>query len=217
MKETEIAKYFIDYLSEYDLYFEVPTFNIDIVAKSGNILIACEVKTSLNFKVIEQAERNSPYFHYSYICVPLSRDMGFAVRICRMLGIGILVVDIKGKRDFKGTVMEWLRPRLNRSAHQLSKHVKLPEYSKRSIAGAPSSAGTTITAFKQTCDNITRYLRRHNGASLKEVYSAIETHYSSFSGAKACLYKWIDKGVITDFYIQNGNVYLTKDAIERNN
>ena len=47
MKESDLAKFFIDYLSCYDLYFEIPMLNVDIVAKHNNILMAFEVKTSL--------------------------------------------------------------------------------------------------------------------------------------------------------------------------
>ena len=52
MIEVELAKYFTDYLSNYDLYFEIPLFLTDIVAKNGNILMSFEVKNTINFKVI---------------------------------------------------------------------------------------------------------------------------------------------------------------------
>jgi hypothetical protein len=207
MKEVDVAKYFTEYLSNYDLYFEIPGLHVDIVAKSENILIACEVKRSLNFKVIEQAARNCHWFHYSYICVPKSKDMSFAMQICEQFGIGVLVVDIT--RSLKGYVCELKKPRLNRHAHKMIKYVELPEMSKRSIPGASGSDGTTITPFKETVENITRYLRRHNGAPLREVYDNVATHYSNFFAARSCLYQWINKGIIKDFYINKSCLYLS--------
>jgi len=202
MKETELAKKFIDYLSCYDLYFEIPTRNVDIVAKSGILLMAFEVKTMLNFKVIEQAFYNIQYFHYSYICVPNPKgNIGFQQRICEKFGIGIL-----GHNEIMG-VRELCKPRLNRKA--LTKYVKLPEYSKRSIAGAPSNSGTTITAFKHTIDNMEKYIRRHPGCSLKECISEVSHHYGSESTAIASIYKWLNNGVITEFQLINGKLNPT--------
>lgn len=210
MKETEVAKYFIEYLSDYDLYFEIPNLNVDIVAKSGNILMSFEVKRHLNFKVIEQAVKNYHWFHYSYICVPRSKDMGFAAKICEHFGIGILVVDITGRRHLAGYVCEYQKPRLNRNAQKLKSYIHLPDYSKRSIAGASGSDGTTVTPFKETVENITRYLRRHNGALMTEVYENAATHYQSFSAARSCLYQWCRRGVIKDFYIDKSRLYLSE-------
>ncbi len=63
MTEAELAQKFVEYLQDqYELYFEVE--GVDIVAKNGHILIAVEVKTSLNFRVIEQAYK-SKVFNYA--------------------------------------------------------------------------------------------------------------------------------------------------------
>ena len=208
MKETELAKHFIKYLSCYDLYFEIPRLNVDIVAKHGALLMAFEVKTALNFRVIEQALDNMYYFNYSYICVPQSHQ-GMALRICQDYGIGVLMVHVIGDYVW-GDVYERVKPRFNRSSYKLRRFVALPEFSKQSIAGAAGCDGTTVTPFKNTVNSITKYLERHNGASFKEVYENTEVHYSTLSAAKSSLYTWIRSGVIKDFYFDNGKLYLSQ-------
>jgi len=210
MKEKELAKYFIDYLSCYDLYFEIPMLKVDIVAKHNNILMAFEVKTSLNFRVIEQAAYNYNWFNYSYICVPWAQNMNFAKRVCSLFGIGILTIHVSGNMAW-GDVNEYLKPVLNRSAHSLKRNIKLPEYSKRSIAGASGSDGTTITPFKITVENIVEYIKKNPDPTIKEVFENVETHYHSFSSARSSLYQWVRNGVIKEFYFDNGIVKLNND------
>lgn len=206
MKETELAKHFIKYLSCYDLYFEIPQLNTDIVAKHGNILMAFEVKTAFNFRVIEQALDNTHYFHYSYVCVPQT-NKNLAFRICQDYGIGVLMVNVVGDMVW-GNVYERVKPRLNRNAHKMKKYVKLPEFSKQSIAGAAGCDGTTITPFKNTVQSIVKYLQRHDGASFKEIFDSVDVHYNSLSATKSCIYKWVNNGVINEFEIKNGNLFL---------
>ena len=202
MKEVELAQRFIEYLSDYDLYFEVPPKNVDIVAKSAGIVTAFEIKTSLNFKVLEQVRSNALRYHYSYACVPSVRNYHFQAEICSHFGIGLLMFN-----PILDKVIEVVKPRLNRKVW--ADVLNPPEYCKRSIAGTPSSAGTTVTAFRNTIDQIVRYLARHNGATIKDVYDSVTLHYNSLSSTKSCLSKWIDNGVITEFYIDKGRLYLT--------
>ena len=142
MTEVELAKNFIFYLQDsYDLYYEVR--DIDIVGKAGNILIGVEVKTSLNFKVIEQAYNNQPSVNYSYVAVPWSKNMDFKRQICESFGVGILTF-----RPYNRTfwhVEEYLKPKFIRKAH--TKWFKPHPDFKRSIPGSPSGPGV-ISAFK---------------------------------------------------------------------
>lgn len=201
MTEIDLAKKFIEYLSCYDLYFEVGTVSgcVDIVAKNGPILIAYEVKTSLNFQVLEQAKRNRHNFHYSYICVPYPKGgINFQRELCQMLGIGILTW-----RQWDG-VIEWLAPEFNRKAW--AKHVRLHEYQKNSIAG--SSSGGRATPFSITVDNMVKFVKRHPGCSIKEMISGISHHYHSDSGAISSTYQWLRRGVIDQIILEKGRLYL---------
>lgn len=204
MKETEIAQDVVNYLSDYDLYFEV--YDVDIIAKLGNILTAIEVKINLNFKVIEQAYRNKTMHHYSYIAVPYARDRQFAYGICRDYGIGVLEVKycpIRGKFQY---VHETVRPKLNRKA--FTKHIKLTQEDKKSVPGASGSDGTTRTSFKITLEEMERYIKRHQGCTFKELFDNIDHHYSGFTSARGSTYQWIKRGVIKNIYVKNGKLYL---------
>ena len=82
----------------------------------------------------------------------------------------------------------------------IKKHLT-PE-KKENIPGATGSDGTTITAFKMTVDEMERYIQRHPGCTLKEMFSKIDHHYSSFSSARNSTYQWIRRGVVKNIYIE---------------
>ena len=212
MKETELAQYFIEYLSCYDLYFEVGALSgcVDIVALSGKIMIAYEVKTSFNFKVIEQAVGNKQAFHYSYVCVPYAKDNYFQIKICEDYGIGVLVYNQYGRYNIKHDILEKVPAKLNR--HAITKHNRLHEYQKRSIAGCASS-GDRITPFKITVENMLRFVRVHPGCTIKEMMSGISHHYGSDKAAISTTYQWLNKGVIKGIELKDRKLYRVFDTV----
>ena len=204
MKETELAQDIITYFDKFDLYFEI--WDVDIIAKSGNIITGVETKTTLNFKVIEQAFRNKSYCHYSYIAVPFAKNRSFQYQICKDYGIGILEATYS---EFNGKlcdIRERVKPKLNRMA--VTKNLPLTDESKKSIPGASGKAGTTITAFKITVQNMEYYIARHPGCTFKELFNNIDHHYSSFSSARGSIYEWMRRGIIDTIYSSNGKLYL---------
>ena len=136
--------------------------------------------------------------------------MNFQGKICELFGIGVLVYDPQG---YKGFITEYIKPKLFRHPKGISKYINdcLHPYLKQNVPGASGSYGTTITPFKITIEGITRYLRHHNGALLKDVYDNVDTHYGSLAGAKSALYQWIRKGIIKDFYIEKSRLYLSEN------
>lgn len=202
MTEAELAKNFIFYLQDsYDLYYEVN--DIDIVGKSGNIIIGVEVKTSLNFKVIEQAWNNQYCLHYSYVAVPWSKNMDFKMRICSMHGIGVLTFRSHNGKFWE--IREEIKPKFHRKAYT-KWFVPSPDF-KRSIPGSPSGPGV-ISAFKITVENIERYVKRHPECTIKELFENINHHYSGLSSMKNCIYKYIRDGVIKGIGVENSKLYL---------
>jgi hypothetical protein len=199
MKETELAEKFIAYFSDFEIYKEVPAAGIiDFIVKNGIISMAVEVKLSLNFEVIEQANRNKYYCDYSYIAVPMPKKKGFAFDICAMLGIGVLTYDVFG-------VKEIVKPTRNRR-HKFYA-IELKDYMKRSVAG---SQNDRMTPFKATIENMVRYIEMYPGCTLKQCLENVDFHWSNISSAKACVYKWITEGVIKEFRIEN-NVLILND------
>jgi len=202
--EASIALKFIKYFEDnnYEVYKEVGVWGniIDFVAVSGCIKIAVEVKTSLNFKVIEQAYRNLKYFNYSYIAVPLSHNH-FAEKICKDYGIGILYL-MRGGDRFGSMILEDVKPKLNRKRSP----VKLCEYMKNSVAG---SQNNRITPFRNTITEIVHFLEC-NGRKydFKKCMDNVQHHYNTISSAKANIYQWCKNGVITEFSVEKGILYL---------
>jgi len=207
MKETELAQKFVDYLSDFDLYFEVDYYrSVDIVAMNGRISAAYEVKTTFNFKVLEQAIENAKHFNYSYIAVPEFKDGFIQLRLCRDYGIGLLMYDNKhGYHD----VREWIHPRLNRHVDNDSLIEFFRPENKLSKPGAQSGDGEKITAFQITVDNAVRYVQRHPGCKIKEMINEISHHYSSDKLACTNIYGRIYQGVIKELRIDHGKLYLT--------
>jgi len=206
MKETELAQKFVDYLSGYDLYFEVDYFRcVDIVALNGITSSAIEVKTTFNFKVFEQALGNRNHFNYSYIAVPSFNDWFIQQRLCKDYGIGLLLYD--GRRGYE-EVREIVHPKLNRHANNKRLIERLHERNKRSLPGSKSGDSGKITAFGCTVENAVRYVQRHSGCSMKEMIDNIGHHYDSNMIARRNIYTWIHKGVIADIIFQGGKLYI---------
>ena len=198
MTEIELAEKFIAFFGpEYEIYKEVPGYGIiDIVAKSGPITIAVEVKVRLDFRVIEQAKNNMQYCTYSYIAVPASVRKSFGYQICRDYGIGVLSCR-------ESCINEEVIPKINRKRKYYLLH--LEEYMKRSVAG---SRNDRITAFKATIERMTLYIKQHPGCTLKECLEKIDFHWGNIYSAKGSVYQWIRRGIITEFKLENGKLIL---------
>lgn len=204
MKETDLAKYFIDYFSCYDLYFEVDYGRcIDIVAINDKISIAVEVKTSFNFKVLEQAIGNCKRFNYSYVAVPEFKDDRFQKKLCEDYGVGLLTL----QSGYGNPIRNCVQPKLNRHASRNKLIPYLHEFSKTSIAGSKSGDGGKITAFGITVDNLERYVERYKGCTIKEAVDKISHHYGSNKAACASIYSWIRTGIIKSVRYENGKLF----------
>lgn len=204
MKETELAQKFVEYLSCFDLYFEVDfRRSVDIVAIEGNISMAFEVKTTFNFKVLEQAVENAKHFHYSYICVPNFFDSMFQRQLCRDYGVGLLVYE----KSYSHQVEERISPRLNRHASISALKKRLSEENKKSIPGSKNGASGKITSFGVTVENLCFYVRRHPGCTIKEAIESISHHYSSPQSARSNILRWIKEGVIDGVTIEDGKIF----------
>lgn len=212
MKETELAQFFVTYLSCYDLYFEVDFHRcVDIVGiLDRKISIAVETKLHLNFEVIEQARYNSQYFNFSYIAVPLNHGFSNTQRdICLMFGIGILVYD---DRNSRFPVSEYLAPKLNRHCKIKNILSRLSDTNKLSLPGSKSGDGNKVTAFGQTVDTLKNFVRINPGRTLKQ---AIENddfshHYHSNAVAVSALATHIKNGVIKNIQIIDKKLYYVE-------
>lgn len=207
MTEADLALKYIDYLSEYEVYKEVPGGGgiIDLVTLIGSFRVVLEVKCALNFEVIWQAYQGRAVSHYAYAAVPVKHSIHPAQKaLCQHFGIGILAYrELKtwGRSDVpKYRIEELLKPQLNRRPGKL----RLEEYMKRSQAG---SQNNRITAFGHFVECVEEVLGRghsiRNGERVlrmvtpKDLFEAISyKHYNSFSVFKTCLVKYANNGVL---------------------
>lgn len=210
MKEVELAEYFVQWLTDIracdHVYKEVTACigDIDIVGKDGDDTIAVEVKTRFSFDVLRQAYNNIRCCNYSYIAVPAAKNprndiRSFQKRLCEMMGIGLLtydktlgVVEAVGARRVEN-------PR----------NIKLEEYMKESIAGAPSSSGTKMTAFKITVKRLKKYVEKNPGKGLKHCVESIDHHYASDASAIGSLRKYIKRDIIKGIDVKDGLLYTS--------
>ena len=159
----------------------------------------------MNFKVIEQAYNNKGYVHYSYIAVPRTRDAYFKHRICADYGIGILEFD--SNNGYLWDIKEVVKPKFNRKAR--TKWFIPDPRMKKLKAGTPAAKGT-ITAFKLTTERIEKYVKKHPGCEIKDVFKNIEHHYRSLSSGRSSIMQYIDKGVIKTIRREGNQLYYNK-------
>jgi hypothetical protein len=209
MKETELAQKFVQYLSDFDLYFEVDYGGcVDIVALmlGGRVSLAVEVKTTFNFKVLDQALNNQQWFNYSYIGVPAFRDDWLQRRLCADYGIGLLVYNDKHQYQ-DCSVSEIVKPKLMRRSN-VKLRQRLHERNKLSLPGAQSGTGERMTAFKVTHDNLYKYVRRNPGCTIRQAMDGVAHHYNTNKAAASNIYSWIYQGVIKDIIYKQGKLYI---------
>ena len=210
MSETDLAKVVISHLEEqgWEIYQEVVCWGgvCDIVGKRGNILWAIECKVSFGLAVIEQAVNHKRQFHYSSVAVPSKRGGGFAERICRKYGVGVL--------KYKHSVTELIRPKLNRKIAPVILHEE-----QKTFCEAGSSNGGHWTDFRRTVRMLVQEVSRNPGMEFKEAIRAIDHHYSSFGSAKSCLLGFIGTVIPelrTEIIDRKLCVFLAKEGKEQN-
>lgn len=198
MKETDFAAKVIEYFNDeqHEVYPEVPCAGIiDIVVKSGPVIIAVECKLNFGFDVIQQAFKNRNYAHYSYIAVPKDRQ-GFPKKICQDYGIGILSF----YRDEH--VVETLKPKLNRKIIK----PKLHDWMKLSTAG---SQNDRMTSWKYWKDDVIRILTRRGSLGLepKQLFETGYRHYAKVEYMKRNLITYIKSGLVANAEFRDGKFF----------
>lgn len=200
MTEKELAKQFISYFQGKDIYQEVPTINgvCDIMILDNNIVTSVEVKNTLNFDVIEQAYNNKKCSHYAYIAVLVNKKRRvFQLKICSMLGIGVIYYNVRSRRDNVSIAVEAV---YNPKIHP----PKLKDWQKKNEAGSKSER---ITSFSNFVSEVEILVKDHiDGLTFKEIYEKLDKHYSNVASFKSSFKKMIDRKVID-------NIAYTKDRL----
>ncbi len=206
MTEAELAQKFMNHYSDFDIYPEVPAGGIiDIVVNTPPVLIAIEVKKSLNLEVIGQAVKNKEYAHYSYVAVPAAKGRYFAETLCKKLGIGLLVYRAELRPWSKHGDKDWVEERVPAALNRKIRRPKLEEWMKRSIAGSQSDR---MTAFKYFSEELVTMVKRYGPMPIKKLFEDTPRHYRTFSSFRSCVTGYIRSGVIKGLEIENGIVKI---------
>jgi hypothetical protein len=206
MKESELAEEIITYLEKkgYTSYKEVSMrgkggnarsdcyFTKEVNGKTETI--AVETKTSMTLKVIEQADRWKSHANQVYVCVPTVTRKGwkgrkFAIKMCKALGIGVFEYGVKGIKESNIGLI-----------NEKAKMPPLYEEQKDSVAG--NDSGQFFTAFKNTVNELDKFMDDKDEYLLTDLIKEINHHYKSENSAKSSLKKMIERKVIDNYTIE---------------
>lgn len=182
MKESDLfepAKQFLlNTMNCEKVYAEV--VDLDVVGKHGSVYIGIEMKTSLNFKVIEQAVGRKHLVDYMFILVPKpkTRHASIIMDWLKSIGIGLLYYDTNVNAQYHGSsinVEQW--GKRQRNSYSIERYIN-ETLDSINIGGV--KGGETITRYKNTIDKIKHCLYfEKNGLTIKELLDRVETHYTN--------------------------------------
>lgn len=216
--ESEMAINVVNWLQDFqwDVYQEVAIGMrvADIVAVRKNIIWVIECKLHFGLEVIEQAFNWTWDANYVSIATPYSRrnTYDFGSRILRLLEIGRLSIAPDEVREIEA-------PTLHRKS-TTNRIVSSLRQEQKTFAKAGTKSGHW-TPFKQTCRDLEFYVSHHEGCTLKESISNIETHYSTPASARNNIKDLIENGVIKGLALKKDNgvlrIYTSKTNREIEN
>lgn len=184
LKESDLYEHVKQWLEArgWDVYPEVQPFaydrRADIVALQGPSVAIVEMKTSLTYEVVRQAERWIGNAHYIWIAVPWRKVNWFVAHYLREKRIGLLLV---GEDEIEGTpaVTEHLRARFLRMKEKHIKwHNKVSPLHKTALPGG-SQAGGHITPYVKMMAEVGGMIENNpQGLTVDHILEHCETHYT---------------------------------------
>lgn len=185
MKESDLFEPLREFLYQkmgcQQVYAEVN--DIDVVGKHGNVYVGIEMKTSLNFKVIEQAISRKGLVDYVFILVPEPKNQHhrkFILDWIKGLGIGLMYYNANPRTitETNGVKIVHWGKRQRRSKYFHIADCINDEIHLVNIGG--SKGGETITEYKLTIEKIKECLYFHRtGMTIDELLDNVQTHYTN--------------------------------------
>ena len=206
IKESDLCKPLAAFMEKSykgcELYYEVKTIRdrkVDCVCKTvDGETIAIEMKLHANLTVLYQAFNNLECCNYSMILIPAGclRDFSrsFLKTLCIKLGIGLLLIN-----RYNEIKQETYAVKNDNPAN--AQYVKLFEQQKNFIGGEASSA--CWSEYSQTIYEITNWLKEHKSGNLTDILKQINHHYSSVSNGKQAIMRYIKRGILKQFEIED--------------
>lgn len=199
--ETVLAKAVVDWLGAegWEVYPEIETVQggprADIVATKGETIWAIEVKRSLTFELLGQADRWKSYAHRVSVAVPNSlrhaRENGakrhgeaVAKRAMRAEGIGLIRLDFSYPEAMEVSRFGGIEPEDREDPPNLQRLQETLTPHHKGFAQAGNAQGRRLTKFGLTAMRVREFVQARPGATIKEVVDGIEDHhYASDPGA----------------------------------
>lgn len=206
IKESDLCKPLAAFMEKSykgcELYYEVKTIRdrkVDCVCKTADgETIAIEMKLHANLTVLYQAFNNLECCNYSMILIPTGclRDFSrsFLKTLCLKLGIGLLLINRYDEIKQETYAVKNDNP-------SNAGYVKLFEQQKNFIGGEASSA--CWSEYSQTIYEITNWLKEHKSGNLTDILKQINHHYSSVSNGKQAIMRYIKRGILKQFEIED--------------
>jgi hypothetical protein len=202
MKESDLYLPLKRFLESQHYAVKGEIHDCDVVALRGDEdPVVVELKLSLNLEVIMQAVDRLAVTPIVYLGIPrkcgiLKRRRRQTVKLLRMLGLGLVVIDPRLKTGSVAVILDpgAYRPRKSK---QRQKRL-LGEFLRR--AGDPISGGTAMrkgimTAYRQRALAIGRFLRKNGPTKASHVAQSLQE-----PDARAILYRnvygWFDREAV---------------------
>lgn len=163
-------------------------------------VLAFESKLAFNFSVLNQANYyvSNKKANETYIICPTTfkkvKTRKFAREVCKLLGIGVIEVNIKTGKYFM-TVKPKFIDKINPP--------KL--YEEQKFIKASNAQNKYMTPFKATVSKIVQYMEDKDSEILLNIIKSVEHHYSSDMNAIKNIKNMIEKGVIKGFNLTKIN------------
>lgn len=179
-------------LKESDLFHPVKKFllesgcshvygevqNCDILGINGSCNVIVELKTSLSFKLIDQALDRLKRGQYVYIAIPKRKNAvpRCVKEILTTNKIGLIEV---GKRSVKVSIPAKYNRLANKRKAYLRMRRNIKTYNEVQVGGVKS--GESITDYSITIGNIKEFMERQTGKwfTVEEILEHCETHYKN--------------------------------------
>jgi hypothetical protein len=202
VKETELYPSVKRLLETQGYVVKAEVKSCDVMAVRGDEPpVIVELKTGLTLQLIYQAIDRLSITEYVYIAIakPKRAVPSEAAKLCKRLGLGLLVVAKSGSVDVLAEPVPYApRPNKNRA------HALLKEFKKRK--GDPNIGGSTktklMTAYKQDALRCLCHLHNHGATKVSHLRKAIQVDRAA-TILRADYYGWFvkeDRGIynVTD-------------------
>lgn len=172
MKESDlfepVKKLLMDKLKCTEVYGEVA--DADVLGLSGDLDIIVELKTSLNWKVIDQALNRQYASDIVYIGVPHSSTINhIALDTVRRYNLGLITVNKIGQ----AMILVKAPTVISKARRKFRDYVR--DHHSKTIGGVKTGEGPT--AYTETIVKIKQFMKDKDWVTAQEINRSVKTHY----------------------------------------